>query len=164
MVGNMTNNDTIMLRHYVPQDHSMLEAFQLSESDLKFVKTPEENITAAMSDNERYPIVVMDGRQCVAFLHYIVEKESPFSDNQNAVFFRSFSVDQRYRNKGIGKVVMEKLVPFITSTFQDINEIVLTVNTDNPHAMALYRQQGYQYMGDSMFVGRPVHIMALTIK
>ena len=54
-------------------------------------------------------------------------------------------------------------MPFITSTFQDINEIVLTVNTDNPHAMALYRQQGYQYMGDSMFVGRPVHIMALTI-
>ena len=45
----MTNNDTIMLRHYVPQDYSMLEAFQLSESDLKFVKTPEENITAAMS-------------------------------------------------------------------------------------------------------------------
>ena len=43
-----------MLRHYVPQDYSMLEAFQLSESDLKFVKTPEENITAAMSDNERY--------------------------------------------------------------------------------------------------------------
>ncbi len=59
---------------------------------------------------------------------------------------------------------MEKLASFITSTFQDINEIVLTVNTDNPHAMALYRQQGYQYMGDSMFVGRPVHIMALTIK
>ncbi len=65
----MTNNDTIMLRHYVPQDYSMLEAFQLSESDLKFVKTPEENITAAMSDNERYPIVVMDGRQC-GLLHY----------------------------------------------------------------------------------------------
>ncbi|MEZ2113319.1 GNAT family N-acetyltransferase, partial [Staphylococcus aureus] len=57
-----------------------------------------------------------------------------------------------------------KLASFITSTFQDINEIVLTVNTDNPHAMALYRQQGYQYMGDSMFIGRPVHIMALTIK
>ncbi|MDI6926938.1 GNAT family N-acetyltransferase, partial [Escherichia coli] len=57
-------------------------------------------------------------------------------------------MDQRYRNKGIGKVVMEKLVPFITSTFQDINEIVLTVNTDNPHAMALYRQQGYHEVGD----------------
>ncbi len=89
---------------------------------------------------------------------------APFSDNQDAVFFRSFSVDQRYRNRGIGKVVMEKLASFITSTFQGINEIVLTVNTDNPHAMALYRQQGYQYMGDSMFVGRPVHIMALMIK
>lgn len=76
MVVNMTNNDTIMLRHYVPQDYSMLEAFQLSESDLKFVKTPEENITAAMSDNERYPIVVMDGSNVWPFLHYIVEKGS----------------------------------------------------------------------------------------
>ncbi|VDZ34260.1 acetyltransferase [Staphylococcus aureus] len=72
----MTNNDTIMLRHYVPQDYSMLEAFQLSESDLKFVKTPEENITAAMSDNERYPIVVMDDRQCVAFFTLHRGKES----------------------------------------------------------------------------------------
>ncbi|MEI5740423.1 GNAT family N-acetyltransferase, partial [Staphylococcus aureus] len=115
----MTNNDTIMLRHYVPQDYSMLEAFQLSESDLKFVKTPEENITAAMSDNERYPIVVMDGRQCVAFFTLHRGKGvAPFSDNQDAVFFRSFSVDQRYRNRGIGKVVMEKLASFITSTFQ----------------------------------------------
>ncbi|MDN8718741.1 GNAT family N-acetyltransferase, partial [Staphylococcus aureus] len=42
----MTNNDTIMLRHNVPQDYSMLESFQLSESDLNFVKKPEENITA----------------------------------------------------------------------------------------------------------------------
>ena len=83
MVGNMTNNDTIMLRHYVPQDHSMLK---LSESDLKFVKTPEENITAAMSDNERYPIVVMDGRQCVAFYITSWKGVAPFSDNQNAVF------------------------------------------------------------------------------
>ncbi len=38
MVVNMTNNDTIMLRNHVPQDYSMLEAFQLSESDLKFVR------------------------------------------------------------------------------------------------------------------------------
>lgn len=82
----MTNNDTIMLRHYVPQDYSMLEAFQLSESDLKFVKTPEENITAAMSDNERYPIVVMDGRQCVAFYITSWKRVAPFSDNQDAVF------------------------------------------------------------------------------
>ena len=76
--------------------------------DLKFVKTPEENITAAMSDNERYPIVVMDGRQCVAFFTLHRGKGvAPFSDNQDAVFFRSFSVDQRYRKRGIGKVVME---------------------------------------------------------
>ncbi|MGT0197503.1 GNAT family N-acetyltransferase [Staphylococcus aureus] len=89
---------------------------------------------------------------------------APFSDNQDAVFFRSFSVDQRYRNRGIGKVNGKNWRHLSLQHFQDINEIVLTVNTDNRHAMALYRQQGYQYMGDSMFVGRPVHIMALTIK
>ncbi len=52
----------------------------------------------------------MDGRQCVAFFTLHRGKGvAPFSDNQDAVFFRSFSVDQRYRNRGIGKVVMEKL-------------------------------------------------------
>lgn len=50
----------------------------------------------------------MDGRQCVAFFTLHRGKGvAPFSDNQDAVFFRSFSVDQRYRNRGIGKVVME---------------------------------------------------------
>ncbi len=84
---------------------------------------------------------------------------APFSDNQDAVFFRSFSVDQRYRNRGIGKIVMEKLASFITSTFQDVNEIVLTVNTDNPHAMALYRQQGYQYMGNQYVQSEDLFIL-----
>ena len=73
-------------------------------------------------------------------------------------------MDQRYRNKGIGKVVMEKLVPFITSTFQDINEIVLTVNTTIHMPWHFIDNKDINIWGDSMFVGRPVHIMALTIK
>lgn len=165
MVVNMPNNNTIVLRNYVSKDLPMIEDFQLSENDLKFVKTPKENITAALSDNERYPVVVMRDQQCVAFftLHRGKGVE-PFSDHSGAIFFRSFSVDQRFRNQGIGKLVMEKLPSFISAIFQDINEIVLTVNTDNLHAMTLYRRQGYQYVGDSVFVGKPVHIMARTIK
>ncbi|MDN8910358.1 GNAT family N-acetyltransferase, partial [Staphylococcus aureus] len=69
---------------------------------------------------------------------------APFRDFQDSVFFLSFIVDQRYRNRGIGKVVMEILASFITSTFHDINEFVLSFKTDNPHALALYRQHGYQ--------------------
>lgn len=165
MVVNMPNNNTIVLRNYVSKDLPMIEGFQLSENDLKFVKTPKENITAALSDNERYPVVVMRDQQCVAFftLHRGKGVE-PFSDHSDAIFFRSFSVDQRFRNQGIGKLVMEKLPSFISAIIQDINEIVLTVNIDNPHAMTLYRRQGYQYVGDNVFVGKPVHIMARTIK
>lgn len=59
---------------------------------------------------------------------------------------------------------MSKLPSFITQQFTDINEIVLTVNTDNPKALNLYKQQGYSYQGDSSLVGRPVYIMSLKIK
>lgn len=160
MVENMPNNNTLVLRSYVPKDLPMIEDFQLSDKDLKFVRTPKENITAALSDDERYPIVVLRNQQCVAFFTLHCGKGvEPFSDHSGAIFFRSFSVDRRFRNQGVGKLVMEKLPSFIAATFQDVNEIVLTVNTDNPHAMTLYRQQGYQYVGDSVFVGRPVHIM-----
>ena len=53
MVENMPNNNTLVLRSYVPKDLPMIEDFQLSDKDLKFVRTPKENITAALSDDER---------------------------------------------------------------------------------------------------------------
>ncbi len=131
----MTPSCYDIMSHKIIQD---VEAFQLSESDLKFVKTPEENITAAMSDNERYPIVVMDGRQCVAFFTYIMEKGwlRHLAITKMQYFFSNYVLmNVLIVIEGSGKVVMEKLASFITSTFQDINEIVLTVNTDNDHAI-----------------------------
>ncbi len=42
---------------------------------------------------------------------------------------------------------MEKLASFYHFNIWVLNEIVLTVNTDNPHAITLARQ-GYQYIGN----------------
>ena len=55
----------------------------------------------------------------------------PFTDNPKAIFFRSFSVDQRYRGQGIGKRTLEILPAYIKQHYPRINEITLAVNTDN---------------------------------
>ena len=69
---------------------------------------------------------------CVAFftLH---EGDGPkdYTDNSQAIFFRSFSVDQRYRGRGIGKRTIELLPSYVKDCYPHINEITLAVNTDN---------------------------------
>lgn len=155
----------VILKHYQQNDLKAIEQFQLLPGDQQFVKTPYDNIMAAKEDGHRYPITVWRNNECVAFFTlHLEDGVKPFSDNPNAVFFRSFSVDARYRKEGIAKQVMSKLLTFIRQQFNNINEIVLTVNTDNPKAFNLYKQQGYNYQGDSTLVGKPVYIMTLKMK
>lgn len=48
----------ITLAHYQQNDLQAVKQFQLLEIDNKFVKTPYDNIIAAIEDYHRYPIMV----------------------------------------------------------------------------------------------------------
>lgn len=146
------------LKHYNVKLIDIVMNFELLEADLKFTKSPLENIYSAQKNSDRHPTLVMNNGVCVAFftLHE-GEGTKSYTDNPNAIFFRSFSVDQRFRGQGIGKHVIE-LLP------QYIDEIVLTVNIDNQKAINLYKQAGYHHTHDSELLGRPVYVMSKKIK
>ena len=150
----------MFLKAYEPNLYPFVEAIQISPSDSIFTKTPIDNIISAQHDKERHPILVMENGSCVAFftLH---EGNGPkdYANNRNAVFFRSFSVDCRYRGRGIGKKTIQILPKYVKKNFPEVNEITLAVNTDNLKAIHLYCQAGYIHTYDSLLVGRPVHIM-----
>ncbi|MDW8553120.1 hypothetical protein [Staphylococcus nepalensis] len=60
---------------------------------------------------------------------------------------------------GYGKQVIQALPQYVMQNYPDINEIYLTVNTDNTKARTLYMQCRYQYIGDDLLEGRPVNIL-----
>lgn len=155
----------LQFKKYQSKDYSVIQNINILEGDHQYTKTPLENIEAAKTDSERHPNIVMLDQQCVAYftLHEGTGVR-PYSDNPNAMLFRSFTVDANFRHQGIGKEVMRRLPDFISREFPGFNEIILTVNTDNPSAIHLYEQQGYQYKGEGTLLERPIYIMSQSIK
>lgn len=149
---------------YETKYYDAVKSIELLEEDLRFAKPPLENLASARKNENRHPTLVMEGQQCLAFftLHEGDGPES-YSSNPNAIFFRSFVVDSRYRGKGIGKYVIQQLDQYIKEVYPQINEIVLVVNTDNPKAKYIYEQAGYRHTGKSTMIGKPVYVMSHTI-
>ncbi|PNZ67480.1 GNAT family N-acetyltransferase [Staphylococcus croceilyticus] len=155
----------MQIRRFTNKDNKQIESFEVLKEDRKFTRTPLHNIELAQEDSERHPIVIMQNDKCVAF--FTLHEGSgvaPYSDNLQAMLFRSFSVDAKYRGEGIGKSIIKTLPHFIAQEFPNVNEIVLTVNTDNHKAIKLYESARYNYSGDAFLEGRPVHVMSYRIK
>lgn len=150
--------------HFKPYKEDLIpdiEKITITPADRRFTKTPKENIELAKSDSERHPVLVYNAsQQCIGFftLHE-GEGVAPYSWNENAIFFRSFSVDAHYRGRGYGKQIIEGLPGYIRQYFPHINEICLTVNDDNEVAQKLYQRFHYLHAGETLLEGRPVYIM-----
>ncbi len=57
-------------------------------------------------------------------------------------------VDPRYHGKGVGSRLMQAMID-LCDNWAAIERIELTVFTDNPAAMALYRKFGFEIEGTS---------------
>lgn len=151
----------VILTAYDSSLHDDVANLNITKDDRKFTKTPLENIELAMHDKERHPTLVYNvEKQCIGFFTLHGGKGvAPYTENPKAIFFRSFSIDYKYRGMGYGKQVIQALPQYVMQNYPDINEIYLTVNTDNTKARTLYMQCRYQYIGDDLLEGRPVNIL-----
>ena len=144
---------------------SDIEQITITPEDRQFTKTPKVNIELAQYDSERHPVLVYnDEQQCIGFftLHEGAGV-APYSLNENAVFFRSFSVDAHYRGRGYGKQIIQSLPEYIHHHFPDIDEICLAVNDNNEVAQNLYQQCHYNMVGETLLEGRSVYILQQQI-
>jgi RimJ/RimL family protein N-acetyltransferase len=79
-------------------------------------------------------------------LHYSGETHN-FTENDNALFLRAFSIDRKHQGKGYAKSAMNSLPKFVQQYFPQIIEIILTVNENNLAAKGLYEKSGFVYVG-----------------
>lgn len=149
------------------QDHhkAALLAYQLPEEQLPFTALPEtvfERIAArkAQNDFSAIPISILVQEQPVGM--FVLDRGSDlglWTDNKQAVFLRSLSINPEFQHQGIGRKAMQALPQFIADQMPEllINEIVLGVNLNNHAAQKLYRRIGFNEYGFNMntpFVGQ----------
>jgi len=61
---------------------------------------------------------------------------------ENAAFIHSFYIDKKYRNKGIGKKFLDKVINILKS--ENFKVVELTVSPDNKAASQLYEKFGFR--------------------
>lgn len=123
----------------------LLEQFELTEEQLKFVKSPEVNINVAKEDTNRTPIFGLneEGIPVVFFvLHEHSEFESKF-EVDNSIYLRSFSTDNRHLRQGYAKQALIALPEFIMSNFPHIKYITLLVDVPDIVAHDMYLKLGF---------------------
>ncbi|MCU7556922.1 GNAT family N-acetyltransferase [Macrococcus capreoli] len=127
------------------QAPGLLTQFELTESQLKFVKSPDENIKIAKVDQNRTAIfgINEEGNPVVFFvLHEHSEFEHEF-DVPNSIYVRSFSTDCRYLRKGYATQALTALPNFLKTYFPHIEYITLLVDVPNDSAREMYIKQGF---------------------
>lgn len=157
----------ITLIPYHSDFYEIVEGIELKVSDNLFTKTPIENIQLAQTDDERHPTLVFNAeQQCIGFFTlHAGAGVSPYTENiTESIFFRSFSIDVKYRGLGYAKNVIEVVEDYVKHYFPQIKYIYLTVNDDNWIAQNLYMKYNYVHIGESLLEGRPVYNMKKKIK
>ncbi|MFX3616921.1 MAG: GNAT family N-acetyltransferase [Sporolactobacillus sp.] len=136
------DKDGASLAFYKDSFFQPLENYQFGQT--QFSSSPIDAIKALKDHQDATPIVVLYHQSVIGFL--ILEKlpqQSIYGAYNDALLFRTFSLDINYRGKGLSKIVMNALIPFVKENFTDKTHIVLTVNDANKTAINLYKSMGY---------------------
>ncbi|CAM5221421.1 hypothetical protein UACE39S_03385 [Ureibacillus acetophenoni] len=121
-----------------------VEAYELSEEQLRYTGHPKDCIKLSEEDSNRYSILAMEEDELVTF--FVLHKNEgvkPYSTNNNSILLRAFSTDFRFQGRGYAKKALTLLPEFVKENFSETNEIVLAVNLQNEPAQRLYKKCGF---------------------
>jgi RimJ/RimL family protein N-acetyltransferase len=142
-------NFMVQLAFYEESHKQQLLQFNLPADQHQFTGLPSEVLEITIQDDNRYPIVILNGEEVVGFfvLHH-GEEITSYSTNPNAILLRALSIDFPHQGKGYAKTAMKQLPLFMKTNFPQMSEIVLVVNERNLGAKKLYDGVGFIDRGE----------------
>ncbi|MGX7418525.1 GNAT family N-acetyltransferase [Carnobacterium gallinarum] len=127
----------LFLREAVVADGSLLEQYVLE--DTQFTSLPMDAMTNSLYEIEKHPILILEKESLVGF--FILQVGigvNVYTEDQNAVLLRAYSIDDRFQGKGYGKRSLEILPAYIQEQFPMSKKVILAVNHGNISAQMLY--------------------------
>jgi len=115
----------------LPKEQAIYTSYPINA--LEHIESEQEIPVLILLDNEVVGFFILDGRTNVN--HY--------TNNRNAVIFKSFSIDIRFQGRRLGEQSLKVLPIFTKKMIADKDEIILTVHHTNIAAISLYRKCGF---------------------
>jgi len=144
MKNSLVSNEAVTLHFCEPKYFSQLEKYFLPEEQLKYTGLPLDNIEKCKIEDARHAILILLNDEPVGFfvLHGW-EGVKAYSENEDAILLRAYSVNMEYQGKGIAKQSLKLLPSFVKENFPGKNEIILAVNHKNEAAQHVYKKGGF---------------------
>lgn len=145
---SIVEKEVVTLVPYKPEYKERLSNYSLSVEQQRYTAFPIDALHQCDSEPDRHPIVILYGHQPAGFfvLHGR-EGVKDFSDNEDAILLRAYSINAEYQGKGIASQSIKLLSPFVREHFPDVNEIILAVNHANIVAQTVYKKGGFMDKG-----------------
>ena len=129
-----------------------MEALSLFPFQKGFIETVEDCLKEADGDARWHPVGIYDKDELVGF--------SMYGKFGNRVWLDRLLIDKAYQGKGYGKSSAEALIKKLREEFET-DRIYLSVYDDNPHAIELYKKEGFRFNGELDENGEKIMVLDL---
>ncbi|MFJ8064986.1 GNAT family N-acetyltransferase [Psychrobacillus sp. NPDC096426] len=141
-----------------------LEDYPLTEEQLGFTGHPLELLERCTNIATYTPIIILEEEQVAGF--FVLDTGADkfhYTDHPESILLRGYSIHPAYQGRGIAKISLALISPYVKENFPQINQIVLGVNEANKAAQSLYIKAGFIDVG-KRFTGRSGVQIAMCLK
>ena len=138
----------------------LVNKIELAAEQVRFAETAEEFLNSCSDEVHLYVIISSDS--VVGFFKLDTSYASNYSFcSKGSLGLRSFVIDKTCQGEGIGQNAIRALFPYLRKNYPEYHSIYLTVNCENPRAVAFYKKSGFLDTDEKYFGGAagPQHIM-----
>lgn len=154
----------ITLSPYEMKYRAALEDYPLSKEHLTFTAHPLELLERSENTSTYSPIVILEKGQVAGFFVLdIGEDKFHYTEIQESILLRGYSVHPTYQGRGIAMISMGLLLEYTSENFPQVDQIVLGVNEANKAAQSVYLKAGFIDEG-KRFNGRSGVQIAMCLK
>lgn len=162
----MTATGTVTL---APLDGALragVQAIQVAPDQVRFGGIPSQTMAGGDRDPARESVVILRDGVVVGFFQLDTRSVPGAPAAADIIGLRALAIDRRAQGQGVGTAAMEQLPAYVRARFPTRRFVMLTVNTDNPPAIALYRHAGFVDAGTGLYHGGrsgPQHVLLLDV-
>ena len=128
-----------------PENREEVDSLSILPEQEGFIETIDECLQEAAEISEWRPIGIYDGDTIIGFAMYgEIKDDKVFGER---VWFDRLLIDKRYQGRGYGKEAVIKIRDLIKNEY-DCDKIYLSVYDDNPKAIKIYLNSGFEFNGE----------------
>lgn len=162
----MSATGTITLSPLTPELRDAALRITVAPEQVRFGGTPAASIPVADRESARASVVILRDGTPAGYFQLDTRSVPGAPAGPHILGLRALVVDLRLQGQGVGRAAMLALPDYVRAHFPGRTVVMLTVNADNPPAIALYAATGWVDAGVGLYEGGhagPQHVLRLDV-